>query len=462
MSISKKHKFFTLAKFRNITNWSVSHILGMNVGFNEKYPMVMIGDIITRSTETINIEDDKVYKQVTVKINGEGAVPRSDKEKEGKKIGTKKQYVVHTDQFIMSRIDARNGAFGVIGSKLDGAIVTADFPVFEVDKSRAMPEYLRLISSTSQFIEFAKSCSSGTTNRQRIDVNQFLSQKIPLPTLAEQEILLAAYWKKKKLSEKMEQRINQINKKIEQYLFETIDVSLQTEIDEDEASPFRFLKKRRFKNINEWGARAIKNEDAFLHSGLYPNVPLQKILEINPKTDLSQIKNNQNISFIPMECISDEYGEWVEKRSCIVDASGGYTKFKNGDLLWAKITPCMENGKSAVVDNLENDYGCGSTEFHVLRNNNKNLNIHYVHALLRTKRVLEDAKKSFTGSAGQQRVPKSYLDNLSIPVPPIDVQNMIVEEIQKQKRMIKETKRKMKCLNTLALTDFETEIFEIN
>lgn len=467
MSISKKHKFFTLAKFRNITNWSVSHILGMNVGFNEKYPMVMIGDIITRSTETINIEDDKVYKQVTLKTKGGGAVQRKDGIKRGKEIGTKKQYVVHTGQFVMSKIDARNGAFGVIGSKLDKTcdpqadetIVTADFPVFDVDKSRVLPEYLKLISSTSRFVEFAKSCSSGTTNRQRIDVNQFLMQRIPLPSLKEQEKICSSYWKKKNLSEKMEQRIDQINKKFEQYLFETIDVPLQTKMDENEASSFRFLKKRRFKNIHEWGTKVIRNEGTVLHSGLYPNIPLQNILEINPKTDFSQIKNNQNISFIPMECISDEYGEWMEKRSCGVDASRGYTKFKNGDLLWAKITPCMENGKSAVVDNLENDYGCGSTEFHVLRNNNKNLNIHYVHALLRTKRVLEDAKKSFTGSAGQQRVPKSYLDNLSIPVPPIDVQNMIVEKIQKQKRMIKEMQKKMVCLNKLALKDFREEIF---
>lgn len=459
---SKVHKFFTLVKFRNVTNWSVSHILGMNVGFNEKYPMVMIGDIITRSAETVNIEDDKDYRQVTLKTNGGGAVQRKDGIKKGKEIGTKKQYIVHTDQFIMSKIDARNGAFGVIGSGLEGSIVTADFPVFDVDKSKVLPEYLKLISSTSRFVEFAKSCSSGTTNRQRIDVKQFLLQQIPLPSLKKQEKILFSYWKKKNRSKELGRRIDQINKKIEQYLFETIDVSLQTGIEEGVVSPFRFLKKRRFKNIHEWGIKTIRNEGAVLHSCLYPNIPLQNILEINPKTDFSQIKNNQNISFIPMECISDEYGEWMEKRACRIEDSRGYTKFKNGDLLWAKITPCMENGKSAVVDNLENDYGCGSTEFYVLRNNNKNLNIHYVHALLRTRRVLEDAKKSFTGSAGQQRVPKSYLDNLCIPVPPINVQNMIVEIIQRQKRIIKEIKQKMERLNTLALTDFEIEVFRIN
>ena len=188
MSNSKVHKFFTLAKFRNVTNWSVSHILGMNVGFNEKYPMVMIGDIITRSAETVNIEDDKDYRQVTLKTNGGGAVQRKDGIKKGKEIGTKKQYVVHTGQFIMSKIDARNGAFGVIGSDLEGSIVTADFPVFDVDKNKVLPEYLKLISSTSRFVEFAKSCSSGTTNRQRIDVKQFLLQQIPLPSLDVREL----------------------------------------------------------------------------------------------------------------------------------------------------------------------------------------------------------------------------------------------------------------------------------
>ena len=101
------------------------------MGYNERYPLVSIGQIITKSIKPIEIEDNTSYKQITLKTNGGGVVLRD--EKLGKNIGTKKQYLVFAGQFIMSKIDARNGAFGVVGPDLDGAIVTADFPVFDVD-----------------------------------------------------------------------------------------------------------------------------------------------------------------------------------------------------------------------------------------------------------------------------------------------------------------------------------------
>lgn len=126
------YSYLQYVRFKDIKNWSVSHILGMNMGYNERYPLVSIGQIITKSIKPIEIEDNISYKQITLKTNGGGAVLRDVKQ--GNKIGTKKQYLVSAGQFIMSKIDARNGAFGVVGTDLDGAVVTADFPVFDVDK----------------------------------------------------------------------------------------------------------------------------------------------------------------------------------------------------------------------------------------------------------------------------------------------------------------------------------------
>ena len=202
------YSYLKFVRFKRIENWSVSHILGMNMGYNERYPLVSIGQIITKSIKPIEIEDNTSYKQITLKTNGGGVVLRDVKQ--GKNIGTKKQYLVFAGQFIMSKIDARNGAFGVVGPDLDGAIVTADFPVFDVDKERILPDYLALFSTTTSFVRFAKSCSRGTTNRQRIDVNLFLSQKIPLPTLEEQHTLVASYKYRIEQSERLEGQATQI------------------------------------------------------------------------------------------------------------------------------------------------------------------------------------------------------------------------------------------------------------
>ena len=485
------YSYLKFVRFKGIDNWSVSHILGMNMGYNEKYPLVSIGQIITKSTKPIEIEDNTSYKQITLKTNGGGAVLRDVKQ--GRNIGTKRQYLVTAGQFIMSKIDARNGAFGVVGLDLDGAVVTSDFPVFDVDKERVLPEYLALTSSTASFVRFAQSCSRGTTNRQRIDVNLFLSQKIPLPTLEEQQALVTSYKNKIEQSENLERQAAQKEQYIEDYLFTELGIKRkdykvhepttamvsepQVEYvigkhqqadrdstyhwDDEVRKEYKYLKFVRFKDVTEWGYdRLIGNNRTLLHSTIFPNKALATLLEVNPKTSFSNLYDNDEISFIPMECISDEYGEWKEKRICKIASSKGYTKFMSGDLIWARITPCMQNGKSAIVDNLKNGYGCGSTEFHVLRNNNKQLNIHYVHSLLRMHIVLKDAMKSFTGSAGQQRVPKSYLENLTIPVPSLDVQNEIVEHINEQKEQIKQMKQQAETLRKEALEEFEKEIFE--
>ena len=88
----------------------------------------------------------------------------------------------------------------------------------------------------------------------------------------------------------------------------------------------------------------------------------------------------------------------------------------------------MQNGKSAFLQNLVNSKGCGSTEFHVIRIKSEDVLPQYIHILLRHVDVLSDAKKYFTGSAGQQRVPESYLKDLLIPVPALDIQKQIVNE----------------------------------
>ncbi|MBP5365926.1 MAG: restriction endonuclease subunit S [Bacteroidales bacterium] len=478
-------------RYRELENWSVSHILGMNMGFNEMYPMISIGNVIERSVNAINIEDDIPYKQITLKTNGGGAVLRDVKQ--GKRIGTKKQFVVSAGQFIMSKIDARNGAFGVVGTDLDGAVVTADFPVFDVVKDKVTPEYLALISSTAPFVRFAQSCSRGTTNRQRIDVGLFLSQKIPLPTIAEQRSLVSAYNNKISQSEALEKQAAQVEQEIENYLLSelgikpkgytqaepTATVASEPQVEyvvsnrqlEDRADTYhwgdeikkeyKYLKFVRFRDVIEWGYdRMVGGNNKLLYSTIYPNYKLGQLLDINPTTSFSNLDGSDEISFIPMECISDKYGEWKEKRICKVSLSKGYTKFSDGDLIWARITPCMQNGKSAIVYGLENGYGCGSTEFHVIRNHNENLNLRYIHLLLRLPAVLRDAMKSFTGSAGQQRVPKSYLEQLSVPVPSLNIQSTIVEHINKQKEQIKQLRLQAENLRKEALVEFEKEIFE--
>ena len=109
----------------------------------------------------------------------------------------------------------------------------------------------------------------------------------------------------------------------------------------------------------------------------------------------------------------------------------GYTHFRNGDILFAKITPCMENGKMAVAHGLRNGVGLGSTEFHVLRPR-EGTDPHYVYHFVSSGRYRSDAAHHMTGAVGQRRVPISFLENSKIPLPDVDEQRRIVAEIEKQ------------------------------
>ena len=148
------------------------------------FPMVALGEVLTKSDEWIDLYPNEQYRQVKVRLWGKGVMLRE--EVSGAQIAASKRLVVHSQQFIVSRIDARNGAFGLIPDSLDGAVVSSDFPVFAVNSSRILPKYLEWMSKTHFFIDLCKAASEGTTNRVRLKEDRFLASKIPLPPLAEQ------------------------------------------------------------------------------------------------------------------------------------------------------------------------------------------------------------------------------------------------------------------------------------
>ena len=160
----------------------------------------------------------------------------------------------------------------------------------------------------------------------------------------------------------------------------------------------------------------------------WENGILMDFCKINPKKiNTKEFDDDMIVSFIPMPCVSDIWGKIIKKElRKLGEVKKGYTNFCEGDVLFAKITPCMENGKSAIVDKLENDIGFGSTEFYVLRCDENKLNNKYLHYFVRQKTFRDEAKGEMTGAVGQQRVPKTFLENYKMKVPTIEEQQEIV------------------------------------
>ena len=143
---------------------------------------------------------------------------------------------------------------------------------------------------------------------------------------------------------------------------------------------------------------------------------LQDIAIINPAIKPT-LDDREELSFVPMSDVDEKNGEIVGVQiRKYGDVKKGYTAFENGDVLFAKITPCMENGKSAIAKNLRNGIGFGSTEWHVLRPTPRT-NSEWLLGLVRLDSVRQNAARRFVGSAGQQRVPEDFLMQLMVSVP---------------------------------------------
>jgi type I restriction enzyme S subunit len=155
---------------------------------------------------------------------------------------------------------------------------------------------------------------------------------------------------------------------------------------------------------------------------------LGDVADINPKTDISSLPSDQKLVFLPMAAVAEESGvvsALATRRAA--DVAKGFTRFRSGDVLFAKITPCMENGKVAVVPDLPGDVGAGSTEFHVVRCTE--LDARFLFHFLVQRAFRQEARRNMSGSAGQLRVPTEYLRLHPVPVPPYDVQQRIVARI---------------------------------
>lgn len=151
----------------------------------------------------------------------------------------------------------------------------------------------------------------------------------------------------------------------------------------------------------------------------WPLIRLSEISEINPRRPPIVRHDDALTSFIPMDAVDDISGETARLDSQpFRKLKKGYTHFQDGDVIFAKITPCMQNGKHAVVRGLIDGYGFGSTEFHVIRPSER-VAPEWIHFFLRRQETLNAAVKTFTGAVGQQRVPPSFLENLVLPLPPL-------------------------------------------
>ena len=323
-----------------------------------------------------------------------------------------------------------------------------------VNSSKVISEYLWIVLNIYQRNKVFYSICTNWNNQSGVGIDLLQSVKVPIPPISSQQEIVDYYISAYNEKQEREIEAQQLLDSIDTYLLNELGVSLPEVRNE--------LKDRVFLlNRSELEGRfdpTVYKDGIKLSSPKWDNEKLSKVAFVNPSGAYKGRIAETPISFVPMEVIDETFSEITTMDETTIEQASGFTKFREGDLLWAKITPCMQNGKSAIAKNLTDGLGCGSTEFFILRPKDERLAIEYLHVILHMKCVRETAMLYFGGSAGQQRVPASFLENFNLPLPPKEKQIEIANHVYALRQQAKELQEEGKTILENAKLEVERMI----
>ncbi len=300
---------------------------------------------------------------------------------------------------------------------------------FKIDELMVSPDYLFYFTQTSIYKKWVNAIQR-PTGQPNINAEEYRTLPVPIPTNEIQEVVVERMKLAYKVKQEYERQAQALLDGIDAHLLEELGVTLPPE-------PENTLANRIFRTTwrQVMGGRLDPSYQRVIlnfKSIKYPTRPLREVAFINPLTRFKGLSEDEEVSFVPMEAVGED-GSIDLSNTRQLSQSKGYTTFKENDLLVAKITPCMENGKTGVARKLKNGVGFGSTEFHVIREKTGEAKVDFLHHFFRTNFFRANSKFTFGGSAGHQRVPPEYFKGLAIPVPSTEHQEAIVKEIERRR-----------------------------
>jgi len=324
----------------------------------------------------------------------------------------------------------------------DGSIGKAIFAGycirFRFDENKVMPKFVYWYTKTDTFLSWVNGIQrpSGQPN---INKEEYKSYKILVPSRSKQEQLSSYMDIALAKHNKMLYQADRLLSACKDSVFSFLNLYFR------EYKPALY-SVNKLEDIRELGIYCNPHSDYLndvfskLRANNFFAGHLEDFVEINPKTSRAGLQDKSDVSFVPMTVVTEKTNQVVYELKPYSEVKTGFTIFKKNDLLWAKITPCMQNGKSFVASDMPTDIGFGSTEFHVLRAKNpKRVYMPYLWVIFSNEHILEAAQGMFGGSAGQQRVPDTFLKKFPIVLPPYEVQvklaDQVFEALEKAKKL---------------------------
>lgn len=373
-----------------------------------------VGDILNLRRERVEVEPSGTYREIGVRSFGRGLFIKDPAD--GAALGDKRVFRVRMGDLVVSNVFAWEGAVAVAGSEHDELIGSHRFMTWVPRADDVSVDYLRHYFASERGLESLRRASPGSAGRNRtLSINNFEAIEVPLPPVNEQR-------------------------------------RIASHLDRVGAAVAQINPGSRVGGPADSVQAAIT---AILTN--YPLVALGELAEVNPGT--IAVPHDTHVAFVPMAAVSASAGTIVQaERRSRGDLKSGYKQFLSGDLIFARITPCMQNGKVAIYDSEDFPIAYGSTEFHVVRA--PAVLALWIHQVLRSRWFIDQAISAFTGTAGQQRVPAEFLRNVRIPVPAdIPAATAAVARLRKLELEAREVGHRCRELALAVLPAARNEIF---
>ncbi|MCY4362069.1 MAG: restriction endonuclease subunit S [Gammaproteobacteria bacterium] len=371
---------------------------------------------VSQQTQVCNPRErqESLFKYIDISsIDRDKKIISQAPEIKGAKAPSRARKEVNAGDILVSTVRPNLNAVAIVPPELDSQIASTGFSVLRPESDLINGRYLFYFVQTSGFIDALTSKVRGA-HYPAVSDTDVKNVELPLPTIAEQhrivEILDQAHALRKS-------RTNADTKAV------------------------RILPALFYQMFG----------DPLLNTKDFERVCLGDagIAEINPRAPSRDLPNDLEVSFVPMADVNEDWGQIT---GCQIKELGevkkGFTSFLENDVLFAKITPCMENGKAAIARGLGNGLGYGSTEFHVLRAGDL-VTPEWIYGLTRLDIFRNVAKGNFIGSVGQQRVPADFLRSFRVPLPPkklIEKFSIVVRELLQENDYRREAEKRISQL----------------
>ena len=313
-------------------------------------------------------------------------------------------YIINENEIIVAMSGATTGKFGIYKSK-DKAYQNQRVGKFDILDTKVLDNDFLLHQLHSLKRRIEKDAYGGA--QPNISSKKIEEMEIVLPPLETQQAIVS----------KIEELFSELDKGIE-----------------DLKNAQQQLKTYR-QSVLKWAFEGkLTNEN--IKDGKLPKgweiLAINEISDVNPKLpNKEDLDREIEVQFLPMKLVMELVNKihLTEIRKLHEVLKGSYTPFIDNDIIFAKVTPCMENGKIAIVEKLKNGIGFGSSEFHVVRTKEK-VNNKFMFYFLVQDRFRNEAANEMTGAVGLRRVPKQFIEKYQIPLPTLKEQNLIIQEIE--------------------------------